>query len=148
MAHLHSAIALVREKCVTPQACRRFLVQESLARIEDRAMNYDFESAVDSISTAYDKGEYILCMKLCSEVLVDQKALPEATKASLLQFIFNSSRKLLDLQTPQQGEDNPVCSFCGRQPPSVRLGAGPSAFICNECVELFSEALKQPSAAT
>jgi RNA polymerase-binding transcription factor DksA len=31
------------------------------------------------------------------------------------------------------------CSFCGKAPPDVRLGAGPDAFICNECVSIFSE---------
>ena len=31
------------------------------------------------------------------------------------------------------------CSFCGRSPPNVRLGAGPDAFICNECVSTFSD---------
>jgi ClpX C4-type zinc finger len=34
------------------------------------------------------------------------------------------------------------CSFCSKAPPDVRLGAGPSAFICNECVELFASILK------
>lgn len=33
------------------------------------------------------------------------------------------------------------CSFCGRTPPAVRLGAGPGVFICNECVETFSKIL-------
>ena len=35
------------------------------------------------------------------------------------------------------------CSFCGETPPRVRLGAGPSVFICNECVSIFSEVLSQ-----
>jgi ClpX C4-type zinc finger len=35
-----------------------------------------------------------------------------------------------------------VCSFCGQSPPKVKLGAGPDAFICNECVETFSEIFK------
>jgi ClpX C4-type zinc finger len=31
-----------------------------------------------------------------------------------------------------------ACSFCGKAPPEIKLGAGPSAFICNECVAIFS----------
>jgi hypothetical protein len=31
-----------------------------------------------------------------------------------------------------------ICSFCGSSPPDVRLGAGPSAFICDGCVDLFA----------
>ena len=45
------------------------------------------------------------------------------------------------------GKEEPVdlpdikqaCSFCDKQAPVVMLGAGHSAFICNECVELFTE---------
>jgi predicted SprT family Zn-dependent metalloprotease len=33
---------------------------------------------------------------------------------------------------------NMTCSFCGKAPPNVRLGAGASAYICNECVGKFS----------
>ncbi len=33
-----------------------------------------------------------------------------------------------------------ACSFCGRKAPEVKLGAGPDdVFICNECVDLFTE---------
>jgi len=33
----------------------------------------------------------------------------------------------------------PACSFCGRTGKNVRLGAGPEAFICDKCVEIFAE---------
>jgi len=32
----------------------------------------------------------------------------------------------------------PTCSFSSRKPPEVRLGAGPSAFICDGCVGGFA----------
>src|SRR5262249_31513466 len=49
------------------------------------------------------------------------------------------------------GKEKPVepsaikraCSFCGRQEPEVMLGAGPEAFICNECVDLFTEIFRE-----
>jgi RNA polymerase-binding transcription factor DksA len=106
--------------------------------------NHDFESALDAISVAFSEDNYTLCIKLCSDALLDQNSLTEATKTTLLQFVINSSEKLLNRSTAPQGMTDTRCSFCDKQPPSVRLGAGPSAFICNECVELFSEALKQP----
>lgn len=28
-----------------------------------------------------------------------------------------------------------ICSFCNKAEPEVRLAAGPTAFICNECVK-------------
>jgi hypothetical protein len=35
-----------------------------------------------------------------------------------------------------------ACSFCGRGEPEVKLGAGPGVFICNSCVNAFSEIFK------
>jgi ClpX C4-type zinc finger len=110
-------------------------------------MTNDFVSTLDSISVAYGKSDYAVCIKLCSDALADQKTLAEDTKATLLQFIANCSQKLLDDDTSTPDTPDPACSFRGRHPPSVRLGAGPSVFICNECVDLFSDALKEPGNA-
>jgi hypothetical protein len=32
-----------------------------------------------------------------------------------------------------------ACSFCGLKPPAVRLGAGPTVFICDRCVSVFHD---------
>ena len=37
----------------------------------------------------------------------------------------------------------PVCSFCGRKPPAVRLAAGAKAFICDSCVQTLGEAFNR-----
>ena len=37
---------------------------------------------------------------------------------------------------------DPACSFCGRKPPEVQLGAGPKAFICDGCVDVFASLFK------
>ena len=84
-------------------------------------MNHNFESALDAISVAYDKDDYLLCIKLCSNVLVEQIALTEAAKRSLLLFIMNSSRKLLDRPTSEQAE-KPI-----RHAPSATSGHPPCA---------------------
>jgi len=34
------------------------------------------------------------------------------------------------------------CSFCGRGKPEVKLGAGPSVYICDSCVSSCSEIFK------
>jgi hypothetical protein len=39
---------------------------------------------------------------------------------------------------------DPACSFCGRKPPEVKLGAGPKAFICDGCVDVFASLFKAP----
>lgn len=33
------------------------------------------------------------------------------------------------------------CSFCGRSGAEARLGAGPEAFICSDCVSIFYDEL-------
>jgi hypothetical protein len=101
-----------------------------------------FRSTLDKISVAYDESNYTLCIQLCSDAVKDYAPILSASmRLALSEFIDRCSEKLSDHSSPGQiGE--PSCSFCGKKPPSVRLGAGPSAFICNECVELFSQSLK------
>jgi hypothetical protein len=37
-----------------------------------------------------------------------------------------------------------ACSFCGKEPPEVKLGAGAeNVFICNECVAMFGQMFTQ-----
>jgi hypothetical protein len=90
---------------------------------------------LDGISVAYDEGKYDLCIQLCSNAL--KSTLTESTRLIFSQFIAMCSRKLMD-DDPTDQAAAPSCSFCGKTPPAVRLGAGSSAFICNERVELFS----------
>jgi hypothetical protein len=37
------------------------------------------------------------------------------------------------------------CSFCGRDGTEVRLGAGPSAFICHDCATTMATVLAPPA---
>ncbi len=64
-------------------------------------------------------------------------------RTAALTFIEECAKILRGDKTApaQQKSPTPACSFCGQQPPAVRLGAGPSAFICNECVETFAKVL-------
>jgi hypothetical protein len=39
----------------------------------------------------------------------------------------------------------PTCSFCGRSGKDVKMGAGPDAFICDQCVGVFAEQLRDAS---
>jgi ClpX C4-type zinc finger len=59
-----------------------------------------------------------------------------------MEFIRQCAAKL---QQTSDGDDaakpNIACSFCARSAPEVRLGAGPSVFICNECVGIFHNIL-------
>ena len=44
----------------------------------------------------------------------------------------------------EKHEGTPVCSFCGRSGEEVeKLIAGPGVYICNECIEVFENILKE-----
>ena len=53
---------------------------------------------------------------------------------SHLRDVYNSKSEAENI-----GNKENECSFCGRMSPDVRLGAAPSAFICEGCVATFSE---------
>jgi hypothetical protein len=56
-----------------------------------------------------------------------------------LNLIYVAITMLLNSQSVDSQEQ---CSFCGRSGRDVRLGAGSSAFICFDCVELFGDILR------
>jgi hypothetical protein len=73
------------------------------------------------------------------------RAVPGAEKQmrSALYSIENALSLLIDMQPAVDvSEIKQACSFCDKQAPEVRLGAGHSAFICNECVDLFTEVFR------
>lgn len=44
----------------------------------------------------------------------------------------------------RKNEGTPVCSFCGRSGDEVeKLIAGPGVYICNECIEVCSNILRE-----
>jgi hypothetical protein len=59
------------------------------------------------------------------------------------------SQRSLTAQEPPGASSVPLrCSFCGKSQHDVRkLIAGPSVFICDECVELCEEIVKMPEEA-
>ena len=61
------------------------------------------------------------------------RACLEGMKPAFDVLLRNSEK--LDSSSNLAGDS---CSFCGKMPPDVRLGAGSTAFICNECVAVFS----------
>ena len=47
-------------------------------------------------------------------------------------------------QTEGEGKNTLYCSFCGKSQHEVRkLIAGPNVFICNECVELCMDIIRE-----
>jgi hypothetical protein len=94
--------------------------------------------AIDCVAIDYHNEAYESCLRRCPALLFDgDRALGEPVRASLYVFMRESCGFLLErIANPPSDQRN--CSFCGRSPPDVRLGAGPSAFICDGCVDLFA----------
>lgn len=94
--------------------------------------------AIDRAAIDYHNEDYERCLRRCSTLMVDNgQSLDERLKRSLYVFMRECCSMLL-AHTPSAPPDHQSCSFCGQSPPAVRLGAGPTAFICNECVDTFA----------
>jgi len=66
----------------------------------------------------------------------------EANRSTLL-AVESAAILLIGKDHPvTPSETEPACSFCGKKRPEVMLGAGPDAFICHECVDLFTEVFR------
>ena len=100
--------------------------------------NDALREAIDRVAIDYHNEDYESCLRRCSALLFDgDQALGEPAKGSLYVFMRECCAFLLErVATPPFSQRS--CSFCGRSPPDVRLGAGPSAFICDGCVDLFA----------
>jgi hypothetical protein len=84
--------------------------------------------------------ESLLEMAVASRMLF--RTLPAAEKQS--QTMLSNMEYALNLligkeELTETKETEIACSFCGKKRPEVQIGAGADAFICNECVDLFTE---------
>ena len=66
----------------------------------------------------------------------------EALRRAFLTCLQQTTRAALDRLDQSASVDIAHCSFCGRHQGEVRLVAGSSANICNECVERISQLLR------
>jgi ClpX C4-type zinc finger len=88
------------------------------------------------------------------QTAMDQRKFEEAIKAGIdaylhyhtegnqklsraaLDLIYLATSRLIFGDQPTPSSEL-CCSFCGRSGVDVRLGAGPDAFICADCVGIF-----------
>ena len=102
------------------------------------------ENLLSQIEDAYVEEKYYQCLIFACQLFIKLKD-DQGSKLNnaALHFICLSALHLKnDGGGADESKNKVVCSFCGKSSPEVRLGAGPSAFICNECVGLFSNILK------
>ncbi len=99
--------------------------------------------ALSQIQESYLEENYYQCLVSACELLMRLKDdRGSRLNNAALHFIYVSALHLKnDADAGDEGKDKVACSFCGKSSPEVRLGAGPSAFICNECVGAFSSIL-------
>ncbi|MGD0641974.1 MAG: ClpX C4-type zinc finger protein [Roseiarcus sp.] len=106
--------------------------------------NGSTEVLFSQIQDEYVAERYYQCLGLACDLFTrikdDQGS---RLNNAVLEFIGLCALHLKsDRAAADEGGDKIACSFCGKSSPEVRLGAGPSAFICNECVGVFSDLLK------
>jgi len=102
------------------------------------------KNLIDIMTTKYVERSYdqALDCAIVIRLMTYNDANPNR-RAAALTCIQDCAKFLLEPKTATAPEGNsiPSCSFCGRQPPAVKLGAGPSVFICNQCVDTFAKLL-------
>ena len=109
--------------------------------ITDNSPDDLVKNLIDIMTTKYVERSYdqALDCAIVIRLMTKNDANP-SRRAAALTFIQDCAKLLLEPKTATvpEGNSSPSCSFCGQQPPAVKLGAGPSAFICDGCVDLFA----------
>lgn len=108
-------------------------------------MNSPCVTPIDHIAIDFDDEDYRNCMRRCFALLFDgAQPLYDHVSKSLYVFV----RECCDHLIPASEDARPdeiSCSFCSKAPPDVRLGAGRSALICNECASTLAQVLSEPA---
>ena len=68
----------------------------------------------------------------------------EQIASGCLNLIYVAIGHLLQVDMPAVSTES--CSFCGRSGVEVQLGAGPEAYICSDCVEIFHDTFRSKTA--
>jgi hypothetical protein len=103
------------------------------------------EAAFERMQTEFINESYDECLDCAIVVYLLSKNINfPKYNSTAKHFIKECSQHIAATATDSSIQANPApykCSFCSKSPPEVRLGAGPSVFICNECVQVFAVAL-------
>jgi hypothetical protein len=107
---------------------------------EHASWNEADDSAFARLQDLFIEEKYFDCLLAARDLLTRAR---DANKPNLsgaiVEFILQCARAMTPLDPDQPAKA--TCSFCSKAPPEVRLGAGPSAFICNECVATLAPLL-------
>ena len=104
----------------------------------DQSHSEDFTTYSDRWQEQIDQQNYVAAIKVGIEAYNHHSGDERLVDRSMY-LIIKSASLLLQLDSPKV-EDS--CSFCYRPGSHVRLGAGPSAFICVDCVDKFQHIFK------
>jgi ribosomal protein L37AE/L43A len=68
----------------------------------------------------------------------------DKARMNLALFLMQGTSAWKMVKKQQKTQNDLVCSFCGKTEANVRkLIAGPSVFICNECIKMCNNILKK-----
>jgi hypothetical protein len=101
------------------------------------------KTAPDTWQEAMDQRQFKVALKAGIEEYLQCEARgDEQASMAALGLVHLAITELLFGEKEQEDRGRhspPSCSFCGQSGPDVRLGAGPDAFICADCVGIFYE---------
>jgi hypothetical protein len=112
---------------------------EREAAMKDKPSQERFDAAMDAWGAAIQRRDFKAALKagIDAYLLGELESNELEAKAALGRIHLAISMIFGEEQTPEPG--HPSCSFCGRGGPDVRLGAGPTAYICMSCVGIFHD---------
>lgn len=101
------------------------------------------KAALSGLAHDYANDRYRDCLvNACGGFLRTKDDPDSRLNKAALEFIRRCAAKLGTQSDSGEATKNKIaCSFCDRSAPEVRSGAGPSVFICHECIEIFHQAL-------
>lgn len=106
----------------------------------DKSSDDKFQGIRDAWETAMGRQQFKVALKAGIDAyLLGEADGNELEAESALGRMHLAMAQLIFGKEPKLTSAAPSCSFCGQSGPDVRLGAGPDAFICADCVGIFYE---------
>src|SRR4051812_47635863 len=103
-----------------------------------------FETASNLWEAALDKKDYDAAIGIGIDAYLHYRGIGnERLSRGALNLVYVAIGELSGLCNKPGSSAS--CSFCGRNGSEVQLGAGPNAYICTDCVEIFHKTLKPKS---
>ena len=105
----------------------------------DKSLRQKLDDAANAWEVAVNRREPKVALKAGIDAyLLGEAEGDELESKAALGLIHVAITMILEQGRPPP-TSQPSCSFCGSSGPDIKLGAGPTAYICAGCVGIFYE---------